>query len=448
MINKIRGAVFAFISALILSAVPLQAGLNIKANVIRLSELAKEKESKTDTGFMEAISLIDRSVEDKAVPREVQRMISSRKFSYSRYMPALLYFMAANTYDDAGSLNFWFEQMRNYNDSVFFFPTQLIRLDRMKVTDQSRYPGEVAVTVGWLKSVPDTFNLIGPDFKGNMVWGIKPRMDFREGDLPNQIKKSDYIRSVAPLSGFNETNSYIALLEVNRADNGTLEEIARTYLRNGDSKKASAAFFEIAGRKNSLRDFVGAKNFYQRALSLDPKNSEIATALDKVKLELVYVDNPEEGSVAQTATNIPSPASTTPKESQRIGVITANNVNLRAEPSTLSAALDRVSAPQRVEILEIYMADNTSEGIIRGDAVLVTDDGEKIPLQNGKAVFIVSDIGDNMVVAVTTDDSKKYTGRVPADRISKTAGGKWYKVQANKRVGWVFGDFLDEKSGK
>lgn len=126
------------------------------------------------------------------------------------------------------------------------------------------------------------------------------------------------------------------------------------------------------------------------------------------------------------------------------GIVIGSSVNLRGSHTIRSSVVGRVTAGNRLEVLESWTSDEGAEAVTLLDVELVSSGGKKVKLPRGKGVT-VSGLPDaaGMVQVTLPEDKNKVVYQALVKSLSDPQAWPWYRVKPEGgKEGWIFGKFL------
>lgn len=127
------------------------------------------------------------------------------------------------------------------------------------------------------------------------------------------------------------------------------------------------------------------------------------------------------------------------------GIVIGSSVNLRGSHTIESPVVGRVSAGNRLEVLESWTPDGSAEAVTLADVEFTAPDGKKTKVARGRGVTVTGlPDAEGMVNVILPEDRKKVVYRVPSKSLSDPQAWPWYRVkpQGGGKEGWIFGKFL------
>ena len=164
--------------------------------------------------------------------------------------------------------------------------------------------------------------------------------------------------------------------------------------------------------------------------------------------------SPAPGEIVQPASPGPSSpvpvASAVPGEIPEVtgptrGIVIGSSVNLRGSHTIESPVVGRVSAGNRLEVLESWTPDDSAEAVTLADVEFTAQDGKKVKVARGRGVTVTGlPDASGMVNVILPEDKKKVVYSVPSKSLSDPQAWPWYRVkpQGGGKEGWIFGKFL------
>ncbi len=151
---------------------------------------------------------------------------------------------------------------------------------------------------------------------------------------------------------------------------------------------------------------------------------------------------PPETPAAPAAPAVPAgeiPEITSPTR----GIVLGSNVNLRGSHSIGDPVVGKVSAGNRVEVLESWTSDEAAEAVTLTDLTL-TSGGKTVKIPRGKGVHIAGTSGTAGKVKITLpEDKAKTVYEVSEASLSDAQAWPWYRIKPKTgKEGWIFGKFL------
>lgn len=125
--------------------------------------------------------------------------------------------------------------------------------------------------------------------------------------------------------------------------------------------------------------------------------------------------------------------------------VTGSGVIIRSDHTTSSSSAGVVAREGTVvEILDRYIAGNSTEAILRND-VTVEVRGQRIQLSEGKAIRILEDQDESVRASFITTQFGRAEATIDKNDIEATDGHTWYKIRTTDGItGWIFGRFIEE----
>jgi len=272
------------------------------------------------------------------------------------------------------------------------------------------------------------------------------------------------------------------------SDNGNEPEQGRGFRTNADRTEASFREFNAVARSRRRKDdrksaiplimillvFLasiggGVYWFLRQAEDLPwdsavvqkpektptvPEAADPASPAREPAAESAHATPPVPGETAQPAApanTTPVPvASAVPGEIPEVtgptrGVVIGSSVNLRGSHTIESSVVGRVSAGNRLEVLESWTPDGSAEAVTLADVEFTAPDGKKTKVARGRGVTVTGlPDAEGMVNVILPEDRKKVVYRVPSKSLSDPQAWPWYRVkpQGGGKEGWIFGKFL------
>lgn len=269
------------------------------------------------------------------------------------------------------------------------------------------------------------------------------------------------------------------------SDNGNEPEQGRGFRTNADRTEASFREFNAVARSRRRKDdrksaiplimillvFLasiggGVYWFLRQAEDLPwdsavvqkpektptaPEAADPASPAREPAAESAHATPPVPGETAQPANTTPVPvASAVPGEIPEVtgptrGVVIGSSVNLRGSHTIESSVVGRVSAGNRLEVLESWTPDGSAEAVTLADVEFTAPDGKKTKVARGRGVTVTGlPDAEGMVNVILPEDRKKVVYRVPSKSLSDPQAWPWYRVkpQGGGKEGWIFGKFL------
>lgn len=145
---------------------------------------------------------------------------------------------------------------------------------------------------------------------------------------------------------------------------------------------------------------------------------------------------------APAATAVPAgeiPEITSPTR----GIVLGSNVNYRGDHSLAGPVVGKVSAGNRVEVLESWSSNEAAEAVTLTDLNL-TSGGKTVKIPRGKGVHIVGTSETAGKVKITLpEDKAKTVYEVSEGSLSDAQAWPWYRIKPKTgKEGWIFGKFL------
>ena len=125
------------------------------------------------------------------------------------------------------------------------------------------------------------------------------------------------------------------------------------------------------------------------------------------------------------------------------GIVLGSNVNYRGAHSLGSPLVGKVSAGNKVDVLESWSSEEAAEAVTLTDLELASG-GKTIKIPKGKGVHIAGTSGTAGKVKITLpDDKAKTIYEVSEASLSDTQAWPWYRIKPKTgKEGWIFGKFL------
>lgn len=179
-----------------------------------------------------------------------------------------------------------------------------------------------------------------------------------------------------------------------------------------------------------------ADSLYWESIAGDTTAASFETYLEKFP-EGRY-QSEAKTKIAQITEDPPEPLSTT-------GRVTGSGVIIRSDHTTASSSAGVVAREGTiVELLDRYVAGNSTEAILKNE-VTVEVQGQKIQLQSGKAIRIISDENESVRASFSTQQFGRAEAKINKADIEPTEGETWYQIRTNDGItGWIFGRFIEE----
>lgn len=267
---------------------------NLSKNVKRLERISPDyqDDKAIDKKFLDVLDLTEKTKKDADVYAEAKRIAENATLSQSKYMDSFFYYLLVKSpgrsKSGAAELDYWLGLLKARDKSPHLLSAQLIRL-RLLPKNSPDIRRDVQLIVDWLKTQKPGFKLRSPEYSGNILLGYKPRANFAEGDTPKLYNLSYYKDSVAPLAGFMDDETYVALLgRMKEGREDIMTEMIDIYKKAGKKKEAADILFQLAMLKAAANDFEQAKTLLDKAVTLNPEHVEARKERDKIKLELTY----------------------------------------------------------------------------------------------------------------------------------------------------------------
>ena len=134
-------------------------------------------------------------------------------------------------------------------------------------------------------------------------------------------------------------------------------------------------------------------------------------------------------------------------EEAPIGIITGNRVNMRSSPkirgNNIIASLEK---NENVRVLERYESRNKNEYLCTNKTYFIPKQGNKFIIQTGKAIRLLdksSPYENHYEVVIDTNKNKTMAGYIDASYLKNIGENYWYKIQNNRGLGWVYGDYVE-----
>ena len=126
------------------------------------------------------------------------------------------------------------------------------------------------------------------------------------------------------------------------------------------------------------------------------------------------------------------------------GVVIGSGVNLRGSSTIESPVVGKVSAGNKVEVLESRIPDDGAEAVTLADGELTAPDGKKIKVARGRGLTLAGKPDPSGLVPVTLPgDKSKTVYTIPLKSLSDPKTWPWYRIKLQGgSEGWIFGKFL------
>jgi len=291
------------------------AGWDLAKNVKRLERLAPDyaDDKEIDKKFLDVLDLTETTRKESEVYEEGKRIAGNMALVQSKYMDSFLYYMLVRSIDvqkeGVTEIDIWLNPMKSYENSPHLLPAQLIRLARLP-KDSLAAQNQAEAIVTWLKARKPDYVVRAPEWSGNILMGYKPRMNFAEGEVPKLFKASYYKSSAVTLGGYQDDETYVALLDRYKAKReDVLNEMVEIYKKYGKRKEAAEIYYQLAQIKVTAKDFKEAAVQLDNAVKQNPEHLAAKKELDRIKLELTYQSlNPQPPKPAETPATPPAEA--------------------------------------------------------------------------------------------------------------------------------------------
>lgn len=287
----------AFMAAMVLVSIAaattsFAGSWNLVENVQKLEWVFTDYKGnkEIDKKFLSVLDLTEKTRKDAEIYDEAKRIAAMSALGQSKYMDSFLYYLFVRSLavPKAGTreADHWLGLLRAHDKSPHLLAALLIRL-RMVPKNSPDAGREARAIVDWIKAQKPAMNVRAPEYAGNIILGYKPRTDFADGNTAKLYTLSSYMRSIDPLAGFMDDETYVSLLERIRSGRPEiLEEMAGLYRKQSRRKEASGVLFELAALKAGAKEYKEAKTILDTAVSLDPENVRAQKERDRIKLEL------------------------------------------------------------------------------------------------------------------------------------------------------------------
>ena len=270
------------------------ADWDLAKNVKRLERVSPDyqDDKEIDKKLLDVLDLTEKTKKSDELYAEAKRIATNSALSQSKYMDSFVYYMlvksAGMSTSGASEVDSWLGLLKSYNKSPHLLAAQLIRL-RLLPKNSPDLRRDVQLIVEWLKSQGPEFKLHGPEYTGNILLGYKPRANYADGDPAKLFKLSYYKESPAPLAGFTDDETYVALLDrIKEGREDVMTEMVGIYKKYGKRKEAANILFQHAMLKATAKDFEKAKTLLDECVKLNPDLAEAKKERDRIKLELTY----------------------------------------------------------------------------------------------------------------------------------------------------------------
>ena len=276
------------------AGVAFAAGWDLAKNVKRLERVSPDykDDKEIDKKFLDVLDLTEKTKKDTALYEEAKRIAGMSSVSQSKYMDSFLYYMYVKSLSQSKSgtaePDYWLGLLKVYDKSPHLLAAHLIRL-RLVPKNSPDIRQYAQIAVDWIKAQKPGTKIRPPEYKGNILLGYKPRVDFAEGDPLKLYTLSYYKEAVTPPAGFLEDDTYISLLSrIKEGREDILTEMAPIYRKAGKRNEASDVLYQLAMLKALVKDFKAAKTLLDDSVKLNPGNAAAVKERDRIKLELTY----------------------------------------------------------------------------------------------------------------------------------------------------------------
>lgn len=302
-----------------LPGIAAAADWDLAKNVKRLERVSPDypDDKAIDKKFLDVLDLTEKTRKGSEVYEEAKKIAGNSALTQSKYIDSFLYYMLVKSLGmsktGAAEVDYWLGMLKAYDKSPHLLAAQLIRLRMLPKNSLDIRTGTQAI-VDWLRPQKPEFKLRSPEYSRSLLLEYKPRSDFAEGDQLKLFTLSYYRDSVAPLAGFLEDDTYVALLgRIKEGREDIMNEMIAIYKKARKKKEAADILYQLAMLKATAREFEQAKTLLDDAVKQDPEHAQAKKERDRIKLELTYKSlAPAEAPVKQEPAPAPSPA---PQES-------------------------------------------------------------------------------------------------------------------------------------
>lgn len=125
--------------------------------------------------------------------------------------------------------------------------------------------------------------------------------------------------------------------------------------------------------------------------------------------------------------------------------VTGSSVIIRGDHTTEASSVGVVAKEGTVvQVLDWYSVGANNEALLNQNITVVSQ-GQRFNLQQGKAVQVLSDLGDSLHVSFATPNSASVEAIISKDVIESMSGNMWYKIHTKDNItGWVYGEFIEQ----
>jgi hypothetical protein len=284
--------------ALLLCAAPVlaaQAGnWDLVRNTKRLEALVPDYADNKDVDrkFLEILDLTEKTKTDAEIYPETKRIATNAMLTQSRYMDSFMYYMLARAQENektaVAETEFWLGQLKNHERSPHLLPAYLVRLRQLpKGSPEAEATAEALAS--WVRARAPESVVRVPEYTGNILLGYKVRMDFAGGDVPKLYKARYYRSSTKALDGFQDDETYVAVLGIARSGReDVLNEMIGIYKNAGKRKEAGDLYYELGMMKANAKDLKAAADLLENAVKFNPEHTQAGKERARIKLELTY----------------------------------------------------------------------------------------------------------------------------------------------------------------
>ena len=124
------------------------------------------------------------------------------------------------------------------------------------------------------------------------------------------------------------------------------------------------------------------------------------------------------------------------------GVVIADEVILRGDPSVVAGKLGEMGRGDKVRIQEEWKSTDPKEAIVIRDGLEIDYRGSALKIQKGQAVYIDGQLGKDYLVRFNID--KQWVTRpIEPSWLRRISGTTWYRVRTERSdEGWILSDFV------
>ncbi len=270
------------------------ANWDLARNVKRLERLAPDykDDKEIDKKFLDVLELTEKTKKETEIYAEAKRIAANPALAQSKYMDSFLYYMLVRSLEvqkeGTSEIDAWLNPLKAQTSSAHLLPAQLLRI-RQLGKNASAAQAETESLVTWLKTRKPDFVVRAPESSGNLITGYGPRTNFADGDVPKLYKVSYFRSSAAALAGFQEDETYVALLDrIKAGQEDVLNEMIGIYRNAGKRKEAADVYVLLAQMKVGAKDYKEAAALLDNAVKMNPENVAAKKERDRIKLELTY----------------------------------------------------------------------------------------------------------------------------------------------------------------